>query len=111
SAASTSPTPSTRSSPASAPSRTPCNWSGASWPWGGFDMGRRVVITGVGPVTPVGTGRDSFALALRQGRCGIGPVESFDTSRYKVHHGAEVKGFCPEAFVRRQSPAHLGRAS
>jgi 3-oxoacyl-[acyl-carrier-protein] synthase II len=74
-------------------------------------MSPRVVITGIGPVTPVGTGREALSQALREGRCGIGPVESFDTGKYKVHRGAEVKGFRADDFVRRLDAGQLARAS
>jgi 3-oxoacyl-[acyl-carrier-protein] synthase II len=72
---------------------------------------RRVVITGLGMITPVGIGwRESWANLL-DGRSGIAPVKSFDTSAFPVHLGAEVKGFAPAAFLRKQSPASMGRSS
>ena len=72
---------------------------------------RRVVITGLGMITPVGIGwRESWS-ALLAGRSGIAPVASFDTSVFPVHLGAEVKGFHPERFLRRQSPENMGRSS
>ena len=72
---------------------------------------RRVVITGLGLVTPIGTGRELFWRNLTAGANGIGPVESFDTSAFPVHIGAEVKDFDPSGYVRRRSPDGLGRAS
>jgi 3-oxoacyl-[acyl-carrier-protein] synthase II len=71
----------------------------------------RVVVTGIGVVTSIGVGREAFWRHLLEGRSGIGPVESFDTSRYPVHLGGEVKGFEPGAFVRRLSSGSLGRGS
>jgi 3-oxoacyl-[acyl-carrier-protein] synthase II len=56
---------------------------------------RRVVITGLGLVTPIGAGRELFWKNLTAGVNGIGPVESFDTSAFPVHLGAEVKDFDP----------------
>jgi len=56
---------------------------------------RRVVITGLGLVTPIGAGREAFWKNLTAGVNGIGPVESFDTSAFPVHIGAEVKDFDP----------------
>jgi 3-oxoacyl-[acyl-carrier-protein] synthase II len=56
---------------------------------------RRVVITGLGLVTPIGAGRELFWKNLTAGANGIGPVESFDTSAFPVHIGAEVKDFDP----------------
>jgi len=72
---------------------------------------RRVVITGLGLVTPIGTGRELFWRNLTAGANGIGPVESFDTSAFPVHIGAEVKDFDPSGYVRKRSPETLGRAS
>lgn len=74
-------------------------------------MTRRIVVTGLGLVTPVGAGRDEVWQALLSGRSGIAPVESFDTSAYNVHLGAEVRGFAAEPYVRAQDPAKMGRAS
>ena len=76
-----------------------------------MDLLTRVVVTGVGAVTSIGIGREPFWRSLLEGRSGIGPVESFDTSRYQVHVGGEVKAFRPEGFVTRQSPAQMGRGS
>ncbi len=71
----------------------------------------RIVITGIGAVTPVGTGRDELWNGLLAGRLGFAPVESFDTAGLNVHLGAEVRGFSPAAHVRTLDPARLGRAS
>jgi 3-oxoacyl-[acyl-carrier-protein] synthase II len=72
---------------------------------------RRIVITGLGMVTPVGSGKDAFWQSLISGTSGIAPVHSFDTSEFPVSLGAEVKDFDPEKHVRKQSPESLGRAS
>jgi 3-oxoacyl-[acyl-carrier-protein] synthase II len=72
---------------------------------------RRVVVTGIGLLTPVGAGKEQFWSALVAGRCGIGPVTSFDTSAFPVHLGAEVKDFEPGRFVFRRSPEEMGRGS
>ena len=74
-------------------------------------MDRRIVITGIGVVTPIGTGCQEFWTNLLDGRCGIGPVQSFDTSGYNVHRGAEVKEFEAEKYILNLDAAHLGRAS
>ncbi len=72
---------------------------------------RRVVITGLGLVTPIGAGRETFWKNLTAGANGIGRVESFDTSAFPVHIGAEVKDFDPAGFIRKRPPETLGRAS
>ena len=72
---------------------------------------RRVAITGIGLVCPIGTGKQVFWDNLLAGRHGIGPVESFDTSSMRVHRGAEVKDFDGTAYVGKLDPAGLGRTS
>ena len=62
-------------------------------------------------VTSIGTGRQAFWDAVLEGRHGFGPVESFDSSAYRVHVGGEVKDFDPGEHVRRLDPASIGRAS
>jgi len=71
----------------------------------------RVVVTGIGAVTPVGRGPCAFWAALLEGRLGYGPVRSFDTERHPAHVGAEVHDFDGRSAVRRLDPALLGRAS
>lgn len=70
-----------------------------------------IAVTGLGAITPLGSGRQDVWQGFLSGRSGIGPVESFDTSAYNVHVGAEVKGFDPQPFFRRLDPAEVGRAS
>jgi 3-oxoacyl-[acyl-carrier-protein] synthase II len=74
-------------------------------------MPHRVVVTGLGAVTPVGAGREEVWDHLLAGQSGFAPVESFDTSKYSVHLGAEVRGFDPAPWVRKLDPSRLGRAS
>jgi len=73
--------------------------------------GVRVAVTGLGLVTPVGIGRDEVWQGLLEGRSGFAPIESFDSSRFPVHLGAEVRGFHPEPWLRTLDPGQLGRAS
>lgn len=56
-------------------------------------MKRRVVITGMGAVTPIGNDVETFWEAVKKGVIGIGPITKFDTTEYKVKLAAEVKGF------------------
>jgi 3-oxoacyl-[acyl-carrier-protein] synthase II len=63
------------------------------------EMDRRVVITGVGPVTPVGIGVDGFWDALVHGRSGIGPITAFDASGMNVKVAGEVRDFDPSAWL------------
>lgn len=77
----------------------------------GLISNQRIVVTGIGVVTPIGAGRDTFWKGLLDGRCGIGPVESFDASPYGVNRGAEIKDFRAEDYVRTLDPKRLGRAT
>ncbi|HEV3036550.1 MAG TPA: beta-ketoacyl-[acyl-carrier-protein] synthase family protein [Candidatus Angelobacter sp.] len=70
-----------------------------------------VVVTGMGMVTSIGIGREEFWNSLLAGRCGFGPVKSFDTSGYQVHLGAEIRDFKPDNYVHRLNPASIGRSS
>jgi 3-oxoacyl-[acyl-carrier-protein] synthase II len=72
---------------------------------------RRIAVTGLGAVTPVGTGKDEVWASLLAGRLGFAPVASFDTKAFNVHLGAEVRGFSPASYVRRLDPQRMGRAS
>ncbi len=56
-------------------------------------MTNRVVITGLGPVTPIGTGKNKFWQSLIQGKCGIDMISYFDTKEYPAKIAAEVKDF------------------
>lgn len=52
---------------------------------------KRVVITGLGPITPIGTGKEAFAAAQRSGKSGIGPITHFDPSSIASKIAGEVK--------------------
>lgn len=72
-------------------------------------MSRRVVVTGMGAITPIGNDVDSFWSSLKEKKVGIGPITYFDTTDYKVKLAAEVKGFDAKAFMdpkaaRRMEP-------
>lgn len=68
---------------------------------------RRVVITGLGAVTPLGLTAGESWQGAREGRCGIGPITLFDPADQKVKLAAEVKGFEPEQLLgRQQAKAH-----
>ena len=74
-------------------------------------MRPRVAVTGLGAVTPVGTGSEAVWANLLAGRLGFAPVESFDTTAFNTHLGAEVRDFSPRPWVRVLDPGRLGRAS
>ncbi len=63
---------------------------------------RRVVITGVGAVTPVGLNAEELFRSLTAGVCGIGPITKFDTEGFEVKLAAEVKGFDPVPIMGKE---------
>ena len=71
----------------------------------------RVVITGMGAVSPNGIGVDAFWSATRRGISGIGPITRFDTSDFAVKIAGEVKGFCEEDYVAPKDRPHVSRAA
>ena len=65
-------------------------------------MSRRVVVTGVGLVSPLGIGTEANWEALCAGRSGIGPITRFDASQFSARIAGEVKGFDPLAFIDKK---------
>ena len=70
-------------------------------------MSRRVVVTGAGLVTPLGTGLQKTWEGLCAGRSGVGLISRFDTSDYTVKIAAEVKDFEAEDFIDKKVAKHL----
>jgi 3-oxoacyl-[acyl-carrier-protein] synthase II len=70
---------------------------------------RKVVVTGIGPVTPVGIGRETFWDALVSGRSGLGEVTLFDASEFPVRIGGEVTDFDPERWMDRKAARRTDR--
>lgn len=71
--------------------------------------GRRVVITGCGAVTPIGTGKDEFWSALERGENGVDYIKSFDTTNHPVKIAAEVKDFAPEKWLDKKEVRRTDR--
>ena len=74
-------------------------------------MNKRVVITGVGMITPIGAGRDTFWNALIAGTSGVEKVTCIDTTEYKVHKGCEVKNFNYNDYVKNGVLKKIGKGS
>ncbi len=62
-------------------------------------MSRRVVITGMGAITPIGLNVRDFFEAVKEGKHGFGPITKFDSAEYKCHVAAEVKDFDPKSYM------------
>lgn len=70
---------------------------------------RRVVITGLGAVTPLGLTAGESWRAAREGVCGIGPITAYDPAGMKVRLAAEVKGFDPDTLFGKPEAKRMGR--
>lgn len=70
---------------------------------------RRVVITGLGAVTPVGLSAEESWQAVKDGICGIGPITRYDTTDRAVTLAAEVKGFDPEPLLGKAEAKRMDR--
>ena len=72
-------------------------------------MSRRVVVTGIGLVSPLGVGTEETWEGVRCARCGIGPITSFDATAFTTRIAGEVKGFEPEKYIDRKEIKKMGR--
>ena len=72
-------------------------------------MERRVVITGLGAITPIGNNVEEFWEGLKNSKCGIDEITLFDTTNYKVKLAAEVKQYNPEDYFDRKQAKRLER--
>ncbi|MCA9527803.1 MAG: beta-ketoacyl-ACP synthase II [Myxococcales bacterium] len=70
---------------------------------------RRVVVTGIGLVTPVGIGTEATWTALMAGKSGIGPITRFDATDYPARIAGEVADFDPEQFIERRDAKKMDR--
>ena len=69
---------------------------------------RRVVVTGLGTVTPLGNSVESTWVGLMAGRSGAGPITKFDTSSFPVRFACEVKDFDPLKYVEKKEARKMG---
>lgn len=70
-------------------------------------MKNRVVVTGMGAITPIGNDVESFWNGLKNKKVGIGPITSFDTTNYKAKLAAEVKDFDPKKYMDFKSAKRM----
>ncbi|MGX9919508.1 beta-ketoacyl-[acyl-carrier-protein] synthase family protein [Streptomyces sp. NPDC002248] len=100
-------------SPADGRANHPADGPATGAPRAGADRAarHRVVITGLGVVTSVGTGVDAFADSLRAGRSGAKPIGAFDTTGFAYANACEITDFEPADWLEAQEPEDLGRAA
>lgn len=72
-------------------------------------MQNRVVVTGLGVISPVGTGIESFWANLTAGVSGVGPITRFDVSAYETRFAAEVKDFDPTRYIDKKEARRMDR--
>lgn len=72
-------------------------------------MNRRVVITGLGAITPVGNDVDTFWNSIKEGKCGIDFIKAFDVTDFKAKLAAEVKDFNPEDYMEKKEAKRTDR--
>ena len=70
-------------------------------------MSRRVVVTGLGAVTPIGNNVDDFWAAVKAEKIGFDHITKFDTTDYKCHIAAELKDFNPQDFMDRKAAKRM----
>ena len=74
-------------------------------------MERRVVITGLGAITPIGNNVNNFWKGIKNGECGINQIKNFDTTGFKVKLAGEVKEFNPDEIFGRREARRMDRFS
>ena len=72
---------------------------------------KRVVVTGMGAVTPIGITVEKFWESVLEGKVGIGPIQNFDTTQYKAKLSAEVIDFDPKAYIEPKAAKRMDRFS
>lgn len=74
-------------------------------------MERRVVITGLGALTPIGNNAEEFWNGIKEGKCGVDEIKSFDITNFKVKLAAELKGYNPEDYFDKREAKRLDKFS
>lgn len=72
-------------------------------------MSKRVVITGIGALTPLGIGKETYWEGLISGKSGIGPITLFDTNGFDVRIAGEVRGFDPAQYMDKKEVRRMDR--
>jgi len=72
-----------------------------------MDKNRRVVVTGMGAITPIGNSVEGFWSGIKEGKTGFGPITYFDTADYRCKLAAEVKDFDPTQYMDKKSARRM----
>ncbi|MCR2043311.1 beta-ketoacyl-ACP synthase II [Anaerosalibacter massiliensis] len=72
---------------------------------------KRVVVTGLGPVTPIGVGKENYWESLVEGKSGISYITNFDIENYESKIGGEVKDFHPEDYMKKKDAKRMDKFS
>lgn len=72
-----------------------------------MDKNRRVVVTGMGAITPIGNSVEEFWSGIKEGKTGFGPITYFDTADYRCKLAAEVKDFDPTQYMDKKSARRM----
>ena len=72
-----------------------------------MDKNRRVVVTGMGAITPIGNSVEEFWSGIKEGKTGFGPITYFDTADYRCKLSAEVKDFDPTQYMDKKSARRM----
>ena len=72
-----------------------------------MDKNRRVVVTGMGAITPIGNSVEEFWSGIKEGKTGFGPITYFDTADYRCKLAAEVKDFDPAQYMDKKSARRM----
>jgi len=72
---------------------------------------KRIVITGVGVISPIGIGKEQYWQGLSEGRSGFRPITLFDTARFKIKTGGEITDFDPVLFLGKKGLRDLDRST
>jgi len=70
---------------------------------------RRVVVTGIGVISPIGIGKEEYFKGLKEGKCGVGYITRFDTTDYDTKIAAEVKDFDPCEYIDKKECRRMDR--
>jgi 3-oxoacyl-[acyl-carrier-protein] synthase II len=72
---------------------------------------KRIVITGIGVISPIGIGKDPFWQSLKTGKSGVKPITLFDVSKYNVKVGGEISDFDPAVILGKRGSLDLDRST